>query len=146
MADVRRCETNLGGELRFGVDFLASLGVTENEELRRPSFNLAFRMDQYLDFMALKSRLEVAHPRLSGLLRREKNSRPEMKGDWEEIIRTGFAGRLKAWGFHRLSASPDILKLMGAKENEVDLWGNLRRFFEKLKNTLKLAGMPAIQA
>lgn len=95
MAEIRWWETKPGGELRFGVDFRPRPGETENEELRRASFDLADSMDQYIDFGALQGRLEITHPRLSRLLHREKNSRPAAKGDWDEIIRMGFAGTPK---------------------------------------------------
>ena len=92
IAEARWWETKSGGELRFGVDFDRRPGEPENEEVRRAAHELACSMDGLIDFVALKRHLEISDPRLSKLLDRKGSSRPEAKGDWEQVIRHGFAG------------------------------------------------------
>lgn len=92
MAEVRWWETKPGGELRFGVDFGPRPGETENEEVRRSAYELAHSMEHQIDYVGLKSHLEAVNPRLAELLDRKNKSRPVAKGDWDEVIRHGFAG------------------------------------------------------
>lgn len=98
MAEVRWWETKPGGELRFGVDFVPRLGESENEEVRRAAYELSHSMEHHIDYLGLKSHLEVANPRLAELLDRKNISRPVAKGDWETVIRHGFAGAPLAYG------------------------------------------------
>jgi len=91
MAEVR-WGTKPGGELRFGVNFAVPDGESESEELRRAAYELACSMDSVITFRALKKHLEDVDPRLAGLLDRKKSSRPAAKGDWEQVVRHGFAG------------------------------------------------------
>jgi hypothetical protein len=92
MAEVRWWGAKPGGELRFGVDFAVPDGETESEELRRAAYELSSSMDSHIDFVALRTHLEDVNPRLAGLLERVKSSRPPAKGDWEQVVRHGFAG------------------------------------------------------
>lgn len=92
MAEVRWWGTKPGGELRFGVNFAVPDGESESEELRRAAYELACSMDSHITFPALKNHLEVVDARLAGLLERKKSSRPAAKGDWEQVVRHGFAG------------------------------------------------------
>ena len=91
MAEVR-WGSKPGGELRFGVNFAVPVGATESEELRRAAYELACNMDSHISFLALKEHLEDVDPRLAGLLERRKSSRLTAKGDWEQVVRHGFAG------------------------------------------------------
>jgi hypothetical protein len=92
IAEARWWENKPGGELRFGVDFEPRPDMAEDEEVRRAAHELSCSMDSLIDFVALRGHLEVKDPRLAGLLDREKDSRPVAKGDWEQVIRHGFAG------------------------------------------------------
>ncbi|MFW0771803.1 hypothetical protein ACLRGI_01370 [Paenarthrobacter nitroguajacolicus] len=92
MAEVRWWGNKPGGELRFGVDFDPRPDEPEDEEVRRAAFDLANNMDNHIDFNALKEYLQGVEPRLAGVLSRETKSRPLAKGDWEQIVRHGFAG------------------------------------------------------
>ena len=92
MAEVRWWGTKPGGELRFGVNFAVPDGESESEELRRAAYELACSMDSHITFPALKNHLQDVDPRLAGLLERKKSSRPAAKGDWEQVVRHGFAG------------------------------------------------------
>jgi hypothetical protein len=94
MAEVRWWGTKPGGELRFGVEFAVRPGETESEELRRAAYELSSSMDDHISFPALKEHLEDANPRLAGLLKRKRTSRPTPKGDWDQVIRYGFAGAI----------------------------------------------------
>lgn len=91
IAEVRWWETKPGGELRFGVDFTPRPNQKEDEEVRRAAFTLANKMSASIDFIALKDHIKNFNPRLANLLDRQKNSRPVPAGDWEEIIKLGFA-------------------------------------------------------
>jgi hypothetical protein len=86
MAEVRWWETKPGGELRFGVDFDARPGGVEDEEVRRAAYDLARSMHVDIDFASLHAHLKTERPDLAELLRRDKRSRPEAKGDWEQVI------------------------------------------------------------
>jgi hypothetical protein len=46
-------------------------------------------MDQHIDFSALKSYLDLAHPPSGGLVTQDGKSRPGAKGCWKEIVRHG---------------------------------------------------------
>ncbi|MEV4954025.1 hypothetical protein [Paenarthrobacter nitroguajacolicus] len=80
-----------GGELRFGVNFAVPVGKTESKELRRAAYDLACNLDSHISFLAFKEHLEDVDPRL-GLLECKKSSRLTAKGDWEHVVRHGFAG------------------------------------------------------
>ncbi|WP_458111005.1 hypothetical protein M1D88_11405 [Arthrobacter sp. R1-13] len=86
MAEVRWWETKPGGELRFGVDFDARPGSVEDEEVRRAAYDLARSMDTDIDFAGLHAHLTTVRPDLAVLLSRDKRSRPDAKGDWEQVI------------------------------------------------------------
>ncbi|TFC50870.1 hypothetical protein E3O47_07640 [Cryobacterium sp. TMT2-17-1] len=92
IAEVRWREKKQGGELRFGVDFGHRPGEAENEEVRRAAYDLSCSMDDRIDAAALKLHLEASDPRLAKLLNRENSSRPVARGDWEQVMRHGFAG------------------------------------------------------
>ncbi|NWL32663.1 hypothetical protein DM791_07060 [Paenarthrobacter nitroguajacolicus] len=98
MAEVRWQQNNQGGKLRFGVDFGNRPGEPENEEIRRTAHELSQSMDTHIDFPALKRYMNVAHPQLAGLLTQDGVSRPVAKGDWEQVVRYGFAGTSAANG------------------------------------------------
>lgn len=92
MAEVRWWETKPGGELRFGVDFNARPNNVEDEEVRRAAYDLAMSMSTDIDFASLHSHLEIVRPDLAELLSRDKRSRPETKGDWEQVMVHGMKG------------------------------------------------------
>lgn len=92
IAEVRWWEDKPGGELRFGVDFDPRPGEAENEEVRRAAYDLASSMDNQINLEALRNHLNASNPHIAGLLDRKKDARPAAKGDWEQIIRHGFAG------------------------------------------------------
>lgn len=64
----------------------------KNEEVRQAAHDLACSMDDRIDSEALKSHLEASNPELARLLNRKNSSRPDAKGDWEQVMRHGFAG------------------------------------------------------
>lgn len=78
------------GELRFGVDFDPRPGEAENEEVRRAAYDLAYSMDSQISVEGLLNHLDLSNTRLAGLVAWKKNERPVPKGDWEEVIRSGF--------------------------------------------------------
>lgn len=110
IAEVRWWESKPGGELRFGVDFDPRPKHDEDEEVRRAAYNLARSMDATINFASLQKHLEQQQPELARFLHRKKPSRPQAKGDWEEVIVHGFAGARLADGSKnsRRRTSPDF--------------------------------------
>ncbi|TCI98822.1 hypothetical protein [Aeromicrobium sp. IC_218] len=92
MAEVRWRETKADGELRFGVDFEPEEGEAEDRQLRTAAYDLALSMDDVIDFSPLRQHLSAVEPRIAGLLAREGRSRPTAKGQWDRVIKFGFAG------------------------------------------------------
>lgn len=103
IAEIRWWETRSGGELRFGVDFGPRSDQPEDEEVRRAAYGLARSMHTDIDYPSFKSHITKERPDLAELLRREKPSRPEPKGDWEHVIVHGFEGKN-----NRRRTSPDF--------------------------------------
>lgn len=91
MAEVRWRQNHPVGELRFGIDFDPRPGQSENSEDRRTAHNLAVSMEQELEAEALQMYLESVNPALAKAIRPARRSRPEAKGDWEQVIERGFA-------------------------------------------------------
>lgn len=110
IAEVRWWESKQGGELRFGVDFEPRPGQDEDEEIRRAAYELARRMDAVIEHRGLVRHLAEVRPDLAGLLRRDKPSRPQAKGDWEQVILHGFRGAPLPGGGrnNRRLTSPDF--------------------------------------
>lgn len=79
-------------ELRFGVDFSSSSGSPEDEETRLAAYNMARSMDSKIEIEPLRDYLASVHPPLDALLQAGSLSRPVAKGNWEQVIRRGFAG------------------------------------------------------
>lgn len=90
IAEIRWRESKPSGELRFGVDFYPRPGRGEDEEVRRAAHDLARAMDTAIDYAHLKAHLAERQPHLAQLLHREKQCRPNAKGDWERVITHGF--------------------------------------------------------
>lgn len=104
MAEVRWRQTRPGGELRFGVDFDPRPDGVEDEEVRRAAYDLARSMDSVIRFSTLREHLTEVAPNLATLLRRDRDSRPPAKGDWEQVIVHG----LKGTSLSRRQTTPDF--------------------------------------
>lgn len=91
MAEVRWRQNHPVGELRFGIDFDSRPGQQEDEEVRRAAYELAISMEEELEAAALQEYLCSVRPSLSKAIQPTRRSRPDAKGDWEQIIQHGFA-------------------------------------------------------
>lgn len=91
MAEVRWRQNHPVGELRFGIDFDPRPGQHEDEEVRRAAHDLAVSMEGDLEAETLQEYLGSVDPRLSIALQPNRRSRPEAKGDWEQVMHHGFA-------------------------------------------------------
>lgn len=91
MAEVRWRQNHPVGELRFGIDFGPRPGQKEDIEDRRAAHDLAVSMEQDLEAEALQKYLDAMNPRLAKAIQSARRSRPEAKGDWEQVIEYGFA-------------------------------------------------------
>lgn len=91
IAEIRWNSNRLRGELRFGVDFDPRPQQSEDEEVRRAAYDLAHNMDAVITCNSLEDHLAELHPDLLDLLVRQSGTgRPEIKGDWESVIKHGF--------------------------------------------------------
>lgn len=93
IAEIRWSSNRLRGELRFGIDFDPRPQQSENEEVRRAAYDLAHNMDSVIACNSLEDHLAEIHPDLLDFLVCKSGSgRPEVKGDWESVIKHGFKG------------------------------------------------------
>jgi hypothetical protein len=92
IAEVRWRDAKLEGELRFGVDYGLRAGRVEDEEVRRAAYKMARSMSADIRFSALSDHLSESRVDLAALVQRGRQSRPRPRGDWEKVVRHGFAG------------------------------------------------------